>query len=397
MSRRSVSPARLLLLLAVGGGVVWIGGRAVGAWPGAASPEGPEGRVPEAATADAPDFRVETLVSGLDTPWDLAWGPDGRIWVTERPGRVSRVDPSTGDVEVVGRIEVVERGESGLMGMAFHPDFADRPWVYLAHSYAGGGGVRNRLVRAHWDGTRLSEPETLVDGIPGSVIHDGSRLAVGPDGHLYMTTGDAGNQGLAQDLDSPAGKVLRLGLEGGAAPNNPFGSAVYSFGHRNAQGIVFHPRSGALYLSEHGPSDNDEVMRVVAGGNHGWPRVHGFCDGDTGGEERFCREHDVVEPLVTWTPTVAVAGSDYYDSELIAGWNGSLLVTSLKGRTLIRLALSPDGRSVVEREELFRGEFGRLRDVLVGPEGEVYLATSNRDGRGRAGPEDDRILRITPR
>lgn len=396
MSRRSVSAARLLLFLAVGGGVVWFGGRSVGAWPEAPSPA-PVSRVPEAASGGTPELRVETLVSGLDTPWDLAWGPDDRIWVTERPGRVSRVDPTTGELEPAGRIEVLERGESGLMGMAFHPDFGRRPWVYLVHSYGGAGGIRNRLVRTRWDGSRLGEPETLVDGIPGNSNHDGSRLAVGPDGYLYMTTGDAGSPRLAQDLDSPAGKVLRLDLEGGAAPGNPLGSAVYSYGHRNPQGIVFHPRSGALYLSEHGPSDNDEVMRIVAGGNHGWPQVHGFCDGDTGGEERFCREHEVVEPLVAWTPTVAVAGADYYGSERIAGWDGSLLVTSLRGRTLFRLALSPDGRSVVEREALFRGEFGRLRDVLVGPDGEVYLATSNRDGRGRPNSEDDRILRITPR
>lgn len=373
-------------------GPTWTGGptRTAGpAWTGARhGPAGPG--VPSAA------LRVETVTSGLDTPWDLAWGPDGAIWVTERPGRVSRVDPSTGEITRVAEVEVVERGESGLMGMAFHPDFDRRPYVYLAHSYADGGGIRNRLIRMRYDGRRLRDRETLLDGIPGNRNHDGSRLAVGPDRFLYMTTGDAGRPALARDPGSLAGKVLRLALDGEAAPDNPFGSRVHSYGHRNPQGIVFHPRTGDLYISEHGPGDNDEVHLVLRGGNHGWPDVRGFCDGDAPGEEGFCRDHDVVEPIAAWTPTVALAGAAFYDGDLIPGWRGSLLVTSLRGTTLFRLALSEDGGEVVGREALYRGEFGRLRDVLVGPRGEVYLATSNRDGRGRPGPDDDRILRLTP-
>lgn len=367
--------------------------RAAGEAPGAAA--APRAAEETAGVAPA-SLSVETVASGLDTPWDLAWGPDGALWFTERPGRVSRLDPSTGEVTRVGELEVVERSESGLMGMAFHPDFQQEPYVYLAHSYSGRGGIRNRLVRMRYDGVRLEDPETLLDGIPGNPNHDGSRLAFGPDGWLYMTTGDAGRADLAQDLGSPAGKVLRLTPEGQPAPDNPFGSAVWSYGHRNPQGIVFHPRTGDLYISEHGPRDNDEVNRVVRGGNHGWPEVHGFCDGDTAGEEAFCRTHDVVEPLAAWTPTVAVAGMDFYGADLIPGWKGSLLVTSLAGATLFRLILSADGRRIVGREALYEDEFGRLRDVLVGPGGEVYLATSNRDGRGRPAPGDDRILRVTP-
>ena len=338
-------------------------------------------------------LRVETLVSGLDTPWDLAWGPDGAIWVTERAGTISRVDPLTGDITRVGQVEVVERSESGLMGMAFHPDFENQPYVYVVHSYPN---IRNRLVQMLFDGTTLGNPEILLDDIPGAGNHNGSRLAIGPDGFLYMTTGDAGRARRAQDLTSVAGKVLRLTLEGRAASGNPFGTLVYSYGHRNAQGIVFHPQTGALYIAEHGPRDNDEVNRVERGGNHGWPDVHGFCDGDTSGEEAYCRLNVVVEPVTTWTPTVGVSGADFYDADLIPGWKGSLLVTSLRGATLFRLTLSADGSEVVEREALFEGEFGRLRDVLVGPRGEVYLATSNRDGRGRPAPDDDRILRILP-
>ena len=350
----------------------------------------------EASRASAAPLRVETFVSGLDTPWDLAWGPDGAIWVTERPGTISRVDAATGAITRVGHVDVVEVSESGLMGIAFHPDFASQPYVYVTHSYRSGRDIRNRLVRMRFDGATLGEPQVLLDNIPGAGNHNGSRLAIGPDRFLYMTTGDAGRGTRAQDLSSVAGKVLRLTLDGRPAPGNPFGTLVYSYGHRNAQGIVFHPETRVLYVAEHGPRDNDEVNRVEIGGNYGWPAVHGFCDGDTSGEEAFCRNNDVVGPVTAWTPTVGVSGADFYDADLIPGWKGSLLVTSLRGATLFRLTLSADGREVVEREALFRGEYGRLRDVLVGPRGEVYLATSNRDGRGRPTSDDDRILRILP-
>ena len=350
----------------------------------------------ETSRASATPLRVETLVSGLDTPWDLAWGPDGAIWVTERPGTISRVDAATGAITRVGHVDVVEVSESGLMGIAFHPDFASQPYVYVTHSYRSGRDIRNRLVRMRFDGATLGEPQVLLDNIPGAGNHNGSRLAIGPDRFLYMTTGDAGRGARAQDLSSVAGKVLRLTLDGRPAPGNPFGTLVYSYGHRNAQGIVFHPETRVLYVAEHGPRDNDEVNRVEIGGNYGWPAVHGFCDGDTSGEEAFCSNNDVVGPVTAWTPTVGVSGADFYDADLIPGWKGSLLVTSLRGATLFRLTLSADGREVVEREALFRGEYGRLRDVLVGPRGEVYLATSNRDGRGRPTSDDDRILRILP-
>jgi glucose/arabinose dehydrogenase len=339
---------------------------------------------------------VETLASGLDTPWDLAWGPDGAIWVTERPGRISRVDPSTGEVTEVGRIDVVEVSESGLMGMAFHPDFERQPYVYFAHSYGSRSSVRNRVVRMHFDGDRLSDPDVLLNDIPGARNHDGSRLAVGSDGFLYVTTGDAGRRDLAQDLESLAGKILRLTLDGRPAPGNPFGSAVYSYGHRNPQGLAFHPTTGVLYSAEHGPGDNDEVNRIQIGGNYGWPAVHGLCDGESSAEEDFCRDNEVQEAMSVWTPTAGLSGLSVYDSDLIPGWRGSLLVTSLRSATLFRLTLSADGQGVTRREALFAGEYGRLRDVLVGPEGEVYLATSNRDGRGRPASGDDRILKITP-
>lgn len=384
----------ILATLAVAAAVVVVEvdvqGREAAFHPGPATPE-------VAVSAEGPGApTVETLVTGLDTPWDLVWGPDGALWVSERPGRIWRVDPGSGDRTLAGELDVTESGESGLMGLAFHPDFEREPWVYAAHSYRRGGGIRNRLVRMRWDGSRLGAPRSLLAEIPGARNHDGSRLAVGPDGFLYMTTGDAGDRDRAQDLESLAGKILRLTPEGDPAPGNPFGTAIYSYGHRNPQGLAFHPATGRLYAAEHGPSRSDEVNLILAGGNYGWPEVRGACDDESSGETAFCAGHEVVEPLAEWTPTVGVSGLAVYTSDRIPAWTGSLLVTSLTGGTLFRLRLSDDGRSVVEREALYRGEFGRLRDVLVAPDGLVYLATSNRDGRGRPAETDDRILRIRP-
>ena len=193
------------------------------------------------------------------------------------------------------------------------------------------------------------------------------------------------------------GKILRLTLDGKSAPGNPFNNATWSFGHRNGQGLVFHPTTGVLYETEQGPTDNDEVNLIRRGGNFGWPEVHGMCDDDNSGERDFCRRSSIVEPLTTFTPTVAICGADFYLSDRIPGWRGSLLATSLRAATLFRFTLSNDGARIVSREALLADRYGRLRDVLVAPNGDVFIATSNRDGRGSPGREDDRILRLAPR
>ena len=352
---------------------------------------------PPESPPNVSDFVTQTVASGFDTIWSMVWAPDGAIWITERPGTISRVDPSSGTITRVGQIAVSEIGEGGLMGMALHPDFPTQPWVYVSHTFSAAGAVRNRLIRMRYNGTTLGTPETLLDNIPGSSIHNGSRLVIGPDRLLYITTGDASAAESAQNRTLLSGKILRLTLEGAPAPGNPFGTAVYSFGHRNPQGLVFSP-SGALYEAEHGPNDNDEVNRLQVAGNYGWPDVRGMCDGDAGSAEiPFCQANSVIEPLRTWTPTIAPSGLAYYDATRIPGWRGSLLLTTLKGAALHRLTLSADGRSVARTETLFAGQFGRLRDVLVAPDGAVYIATSNRDGRGSPQADDDRIIRILPR
>lgn len=350
----------------------------------------------ERTTFEELGLEVTDLAIDLDTPWDLVWGPDGWIWFTERPGRVSRVDPETGERHLLAEIPTAERGESGLLGMELHPDFPGTPYVYLMQSYTDGAGITNRLLRYTFEAGALRNREVLLDDILGNTYHDGSRLAFGPSGYLYVTTGDAGRPRIAQDTGSLNGKVLRLTAGGEPAPGNPFGNEVFSYGHRNAQGLVFRPESDELYITEHGPDDNDEVAIVGPGQNHGWPQVHGFCDDDNEGESEFCTQHDVTEPIAAWTPTIAPAGADFYDSGLIAGWRGSFLFVTLKGSALYRLELSGDGRRVRSQTIISQGRYGRLRDVLVGPDGVLYIATSNRDGRGNPEPNDDRILMIRP-
>ena len=319
----------------------------------------------------AQEFDATVVTSGLDTPWDMTWGPDSIIWVSERGGHISRVDPKSGRRTKAGEVsDVAQRGEGGLMGIALHPDFPRVPWLYAMHTY-DGGGTHNRLVRLRWTGSRLEGQQTLIDGMPGGYIHNGSRIAVGPDRMLYITTGDAGSAGVAQDSTSLAGKILRLDLEGKAPADNPFRSPVWSWGHRNGQGLVFH--NGMLYETEHGPGSNDEVNLIRKGGNYGWPNA------DARG----------VAALTSWTPTVAIAGADFLGDDLLA--------TSLSGRTLWRMTLSSDGTRITNRTPILSGVYGRLRDVLVAGNGDIYICTSNRDGRGAPADSDDRIIRLTPK
>ena len=341
------------------------------------------------------DFNVTVLAGNLDTPWDMEWGPDSMIWVSERGGRISRVDPRTGARTTAGEVSgVLQSGEGGLLGIALHPDFARQPFVYAVHTYDDRGVARNRLVRLRWDGRSLGGQEILFSGIQGGGIHNGSRIAISRDGFLYLSAGEGGWRETAQDSNSLGGKILRLTLDGKPGPGNPYGTAVWSWGHRNPQGLVFHPGTGVLYETEHGESDADEVNVVERGGNYGWPYVHGACDAAS--EYEFCRTHRVVEPLTEWTPTIAITGVDLYLGDRIRSFRNSLLATSLKGNALWRLTLSSDGRHIVNRAELLTA-YGRLRDVLVEPNGDVYVCTSNRDGRGSPRPGDDRILKLSPK
>lgn len=304
-------------------------------------------------TAQGP-VRLATsdVVTGLDTVWSMAFDRDGKLWFTERGGQVR----GQGDQpETING--VVEQGESGLMGIAFDRDGRRYLWYTTADD--------NRLVRYDKPG---DAGRVLVSGLKKAQIHDGGRLAVGPDGALYVGTGDAAESQLAQDDSSLNGKVLRVDTITGKA-------TVFSKGHRNVQGLCF-AASGRFLSTEHGPDRGDEVNDLHLGDNGGWP-------GTTG------------NGIKNWTPTIAPAGCAVYEADLIPGWKGSMLFVTLKEKDLRRLTFNADG-SVASEEILFDDTFGRLRDVVVAPDGSVYIATSNKDGRGDPLAGDDRIIRIAP-
>jgi glucose/arabinose dehydrogenase len=341
----------------------------------ATSPEEPSESSPTGRPPDRPARpRVaDTIASGLTSPWDMAFLPTGEALVSERDtGLIKRVTTS-GDVETVGELPEVEpSSEGGLLGLEVHPDFAAEPYVYAYYSTDSD----NRLVRLRWDGTRLGDPEDLLTDVPVNTYHDGGRLAFGPDGMLYVATGEAGNQPLAQDLDSLGGKILRLEPDGDIPGDNPFpDSAVWSYGHRNVEGLAFDD-GGRLWASEFGEDTWDELNLIRPRTNYGWP----LREGDEG------EDCDCVDPKAQWPPDEASpSGLAYAD--------GSLWMASLRGERLWRIDL--DGRQVVgEPRAFFTGEYGRLRAIDVAPDGSLWLGTSNTDGRGEPAGNDDRILRI---
>lgn len=346
-----------------------------------------------AAAQEFPDagVRVETIAEGLEIPWEVAFAPDGRMFLTERTGSLRVVQDGGLVPEPVISLDV-SRGEGGLLGLALDPGFGDNGHLYLYYSYAGPDGTYNRIVRYTERDNTLHDETIILDGIPGSARHDGGRIKFGPDGRLYATTGDAVRPGLAQDHGSLAGKILRINPDGSIPEDNPYNSsAVFSMGHRNPQGLDWHPYSGVLVATDHGPSGergaaHDEVNVVHAGSNHGWPHVIGdeTSDGMTG--PIVHTGHD------TWAPS----GTAFYDSYHVGDWHGMYAVATLRGEHLRLLDLDLEGGGVLDSVELFAGEFGRLRNAAMGPDGHLYVMTSNRDGRGDPAANDDRILRIVP-
>ncbi len=351
---------------------------------------GPASPTPSPAAALAP--RIETFVAGLDTPWAIDFAADGRIFISERPGRIRVVTDGRLLPEPWITLPVSEVGEAGLLGLAIDPAFLDNRFIYVAYTYSTGTGLRNRLVRLREDlatGKGILDA-ILFDDVPGNTTHDGGRVKIGPDGKLYWTMGDAQNAAAAQDLVSPLGKILRLNRDGTIPEDNPFsGSPVYSYGHRNPQGLAWQPGTGRLYATEHGPSGGqgccrDEVNWIEPGKNYGWPVI-------TGDQTRPAMVAPVIHSGTgeTWAP----AGATF----VTAGpWQGSLLFTGLRGQTLYRLTFDPaDPARAVGLERLFAGQFGRLRDVVEGPDGALYILTSNGDGRGVLLADGDRVLRLT--
>jgi glucose/arabinose dehydrogenase len=337
---------------------------------------------------EPPAVAVSTYVDDLDTPWSLVFLPDGRGLVSERPGRIRLIDH--GRALPVGFVESVQGGEAGLMGLALHPQFPQKPYVYAMHTYRDGNRVTNRVIRLIFDGVQTRFDRVILAGLPAGRAHDGGRIAFGPDGYLYIGTGETFEAELAQDMSSLGGKVLRVTDEGAVPPDNPFpGSPIYTLGHRNVQGLAWDPHTGELFESEHGPSGElgvhawDEINVLQPGRNYGWPRVVGAAG-----------RPEYVDPIVAWPGLSAPPGG-------ITFWKGDLYVPTLRSQALIRIHVEKQG-GVWQVQGVYRwfafnhndGRFGRLRDAVVGPDAALYVLTSNRDGRGRPREGDDRILRI---
>ncbi len=345
---------------------------------------------------------------GLQIPWEILWGPDDHIWVTERRGRVFRVEVSSGTTNEILNIQSLVNGsfgEPGLLGMALHPDFDNTPLVYLTYSKAGSNPNRNKLVSYEWNGTELVNEVTLFDNIHAGGIHAGSRIIISQDEKLLITTGDGGDGGSSsQNMLSNGGKLLRLNLDGSIPDDNPIsGNPMYSMGHRNAQGLVQTP-DGKIYSSEHGQNAQDELNLIEPNNNYGWPNVEGFCDDFPSGanEPSDCEAAGFTEPLIEWRPCQAVAGLDYYNHPAVPELENTLLLSVMKGfsfqsdRGLFLLHLNEDGTEIAfdDSEDIILDNKGRIRDVCVNPNnGTIYIAVN---GNSYPGSGPNKIYAYSP-
>jgi glucose/arabinose dehydrogenase len=341
-----------------------------------------ENEAPQArsAPAKAGSVEVETSViaTNLEVPWGFAFLPNGDALFTERDsGRLLRMDAS-GNVDEVQTLPTRGYGEGGSLGLAVSPDYGEDGYVYAYYTT----DQDNRVVRF-----RLGEePEPILTGIPFNTYHDGGRIAFGPDGMLYVATGDAGDSSNSQDRNSLGGKILRLTPDGSAPEDNPFpNSPIYSYGHRNVEGLAW-DKEGRLYASEFGLNRYDEVNLIRPGENYGWPEVEGEGGEDLG----------YVDPITTWpTSEASPSGAEILKDGAIPQWEGDLFVAALRGERLWQLELDEAG-NVTRRHQLLRDEVGRIRNVVQASDGSLWITTSNRDGRGTPAPQDDRILRLAP-
>ncbi|MCC5812646.1 MAG: PQQ-dependent sugar dehydrogenase [Ectothiorhodospiraceae bacterium] len=338
-------------------------------------------------------FNVEIISEGLNRPWGLAFLPDGRMLISERPGRLLLLDPERNERwEVEGTPEVAATNQGGLLDVALHPEFESNGWVYLSYAKAGDGGYTTAVGRGQLQDARLSGFQELFVATPyaSGGRHFGSRLVFDEQGYLFISTGDRGLRDNAQALDSHHGKIIRLTDDGQIPADNPFLDhaealpGIYSYGHRNPQGMILHPDTGDVWLNEHGPRGGDEINRVQAGLNFGWPKVtHGreYHGPSIGPSEMEGME----PPLHHWTPSIAPSGMAYYQGERFPDWQGNIFVGALAGRHLARLTV--DGTEIVDEEQLLADRQWRVRDVRAGPDGYIYLLVDATDAP---------LVRLTP-
>ena len=332
------------------------------------------------------------VVSDLEIPWDMTYGPDGWIWFTEVAGNVHRFHPDTEEHQFIFKIPDVHLFgfAAGLHSIILHPEFNDNHHLFVHYL---NSETSSKIVRYTFNEVNITliEPIDILTDIIGAVSHNGSRMLI-LDNKLLISIGDGyNNPDLAQGFDTYNGKFLRLNLDGSIPDDNPIpDSYIWSWGHRNQQGFCI--GNGVLYSSEHGTDFADEINIIEQNRNYGWPEVEGYCDIPE--EMDFCNAQNVVEPIWEWAPSIAPCGIDFFDHASVPEWQNSLLVTALKDRRLIQLKLSNDGLSIVEENHFLVGTYGRLRDVLVLPDGRIYICTTNHDFFGNPSPNDDRIIEL---
>ncbi len=347
----------------------------------------PESRA-QVHRSEAHTFRVVTLIQGLDHPWGLAFLPDGRMLVTERPGRLRVVrDGGLEREPVAGVPQVAAHGQGGLLDVALHPRFGENGLVYLSYSARGADGVGTEVARGRLSGNRLENVQVIFRQSPkgGTGRHFGSRLVFDRTGFLYITLGDRGEMERAQRADDHAGSVIRVHDDGGVPADNPFAGRrgwkpeKYTLGNRNMQGAALHPETGVLWTHEHGPQGGDEVNVIRAGVNYGWPVItYGVNYGWGTKIGEGTAKPGMAQPVHVWVPSIAPSGMAFYTGERFPRWKGDLFVGALRDRMLVRLVL--EGEKIVREERLLQGTLGRIRDVRSGPDGYLYLLTDDSDG-----------------
>ena len=330
------------------------------------------------ASKNVPQFKVETVAENLEIVWSIVFAPDGRMFFTERPGRVRVIENGKLREKAFFTIPDIElSGESGLMGMTLHPNFAANHYIYLAYAYQDATKQQNvRVVRYRETGETLAEPKTIIEAIPASKYHAGTRLKFGPDAKLYITTGDATKQKRAQNLSSINGKTLRLNDDGTIPSDNPFVNQkgargeIWSYGHRNAQGMDFQPETNLMFQTEHGPSiidgvsllkrtGGDEVNIVEKGKNYGWDKI-----------SHNMTKKNMETPIIEFSPAVAPASGMFYRGTLFPEFKNNFFFGALKSEMIIRLVM--DGRRIVSRDNLLEKQYGRIREIAEAPDGSIY-------------------------
>lgn len=342
-------------------------------------------------TGQPVDYKITEFTRGLNIPWSMVFTSPNRMLISERGGNIREiVDGQLNPTPLIHLSETAQVSESGLMGLAIHPDYSQNKYVYACLTYNSGSGLADKIERFVDNGNNLTRDRVILASFPAARFHAGCRTGFGPDGKLYVTTGDATIREDAQKLDSLAGKILRMNDDGTIPSDNPFGTLVWSYGHRNPQGIAWH-ESGVLFSTEHGPSGNDgpgggdEVNVIKKGANYGWPVVsHGKS------------APNMENPKLVFTPAEAPSGATFYSGRVFPQFKNNFFFTALRGAGLFRVVLNINNPEEIISYEKMNINFGRLRDVIEGPDGLIYFSTSNRDGRGSVREGDDKIYRFEP-